>query len=53
MANMDADFAAFAKEVHGIDPEAGPMPLPTLSSTAKLRYAPIKRNAARKRLNSA
>ena len=30
MANMDADFAAFAKEVHGLDPDAGPMPLPTL-----------------------
>lgn len=30
MASMDADFAAFAKEVHGLDPDAGPMPLPTL-----------------------
>ena len=30
MAGMDADFAAFGKEVHGLDVEAGPPPMPTL-----------------------
>ena len=30
MAGMDADFAAFAKEVHGLDMSAGAPPLPTL-----------------------
>ena len=30
MANVDADFAAFAKEVHGLDMNAPPPPMPTL-----------------------
>ena len=30
MAGMDADFAAFAKEVHGLDMNAGAPALPTL-----------------------
>ena len=30
MANMPPDFAAFAKEVHGLDASAPPPPLPTL-----------------------
>ena len=28
MANMDPEFAAFAKEVHGLDPDAPPPPCP-------------------------
>ena len=31
MANMPPEFAAFAKEVHGLDASAGPPPLPTLA----------------------
>ena len=30
MAGMDADFAAFAQEVHGLDMNAGAPPMPTL-----------------------
>ena len=30
MAEMDEDFAAFAKEVHGLDASAPPPPMPTL-----------------------
>lgn len=30
MSEMDADFASFAKEVHGLDADAPPPPMPTL-----------------------
>lgn len=30
MSNMPPDFAAFAKEVHGLDASAPPPPMPTL-----------------------
>lgn len=30
MEGMDADFGAFAKEVHGLDMDAPPPPMPTL-----------------------
>ena len=30
MSQMDADFAAFAAEVHGLDPNAPPPPMPKL-----------------------